>query len=93
MYVVMQIETRWDRLQCWCGFYGNNQNEGGQQLVVKALCLSIEWAAVLVLCDSSNQSAQLQQTLQWNKPVQGWFKCNSDVGFYCELVDKCQMVC
>ncbi|MCI19614.1 trypsin/chymotrypsin inhibitor, partial [Trifolium medium] len=31
-----------------------------------------------------NHAEQQQQTLQWQRPAQGWYKCNVDAGFHHE---------
>ncbi|MCI00211.1 hypothetical protein A2U01_0021228, partial [Trifolium medium] len=56
----------------------NNAKEPGQQLGVKALCRRSDWDAVQVAHNRSAQAEQLhlQQTVQWQKPTCGRYKCN-----------------
>ncbi|GAU47981.1 hypothetical protein TSUD_87850 [Trifolium subterraneum] len=60
----------------------NQTKEMGQQLGVKAMCLWSEWDAVQVARNSNIQAEQQQQITQWQRPAQGWYKCNVDAGLH-----------
>jgi ribonuclease HI len=63
----------------------NNTKEPGRDLGFKAKLLWDEWHAAQQM--QSDQVVNMQQAsnLRWQKPSDGWFKCNTDAGFHRDL--------
>ncbi|CAJ2678023.1 unnamed protein product [Trifolium pratense] len=72
-----QIETNFN-------YFSSAHIEQGQQLGVKAMHMWSEWQAVQAVGSRNSVHEQQQYTLQWQKPSQGWYKCNIDAGFHHE---------
>ncbi|CAJ2634618.1 unnamed protein product [Trifolium pratense] len=62
----------------------NDNNEPGTSLGVKTRHLWNEWFSVAQVQQNRSQIAQQQQDTRWQKPVQGWYKCNVDAAFHKE---------
>ncbi|MCI30093.1 hypothetical protein A2U01_0051302, partial [Trifolium medium] len=52
--------------------------EQGQHLGIKAMNLWSEWEAVQAVNSRNRHGMQQQQTVNWQKPPQGKYKCNVD---------------
>jgi hypothetical protein len=64
----------------------NDTAEPGRNLGFKAKQLWDEWFLVQHMQYSRQQFVQQQQhDVTWQKPSQGWYKCNVDAGFHKEL--------
>jgi ribonuclease HI len=62
----------------------NASQETRRNLGFKSRYLWDEWNDMQQVTHASRQSEQ-QQLHRWEKPQQGWYKCNVDAGFYKEL--------
>jgi hypothetical protein len=60
-------------------------HETGRNLGLKARSLWEEWRDMQQVQIGSSNTAQQQQRYIWEKPRQGWYKCNVDAGFHKEL--------
>jgi ribonuclease HI len=60
-------------------------HDTGRNLGFKSRYLWDEWNDVQQATHVSRQVGQQQQSYRWEKPHQGWYKCNVDAGFYKEL--------
>jgi hypothetical protein len=60
----------------------NDTNEPGRFLGIKARHLWSEWSAIQQVQRSHIQSEQVQSSTRWQRPPQGWYKCNVDAGFH-----------
>lgn len=63
----------------------NNSKEPGCDLGYKAKLLWDEWHAAQQLQPDQVVHVQQSANLQWQKPPDGWFKCNTDAGFHKDL--------
>jgi ribonuclease HI len=63
----------------------NELHEIGRTLGHKARVLWEEWRDVQLLHQESRMNDQQQYTHRWERPQQGWYKCNIDAGFHREL--------
>jgi hypothetical protein len=63
----------------------NATQEIERHLGMKARYLWSEWSDVQRVQQDQRQTVQHQQLHSWEKPQQGWFKCNIDAGFYRDL--------
>jgi hypothetical protein len=63
----------------------NNVAEPGRNLGFKAKQIWNEWYSAQNLQQGQHHIAQIQQLGTWQKPQNGWFKCNVDAGFHKEL--------
>jgi ribonuclease HI len=60
----------------------NTTQEIGRHLGMKARHLWSEWSDVQRIQQGQRLPVQNQQLHGWEKPQQGWFKCNIDAGFF-----------
>jgi hypothetical protein len=63
----------------------NDTNEPGRVLGVKARHLWEDWIAVQHVQQQYHSADQQHQTMRWEKPEQGWLKCNTDAAFHSNL--------
>jgi ribonuclease HI len=63
----------------------HESHETGRNLGLKARSLWEEWRDMQQVQIGSSNTAQQQQRYIWEKPRQGWYKCNVDAGFHKEL--------
>jgi ribonuclease HI len=63
----------------------NNVAEPGRSLGFKAKHMWEEWHFVNNQQPGRHMNMQQQHEIKWQKPIQGWFKCNVDAGFHKEL--------
>ncbi|PNY08274.1 hypothetical protein L195_g004791, partial [Trifolium pratense] len=66
----------------------NNVKEPGLSLGTKAMNIWSDWKAVQTNRYNMTEVHEQvqQQTEQWKKSRQGWYKCNVDAGFHESLV-------
>jgi hypothetical protein len=62
----------------------NNTKEQGRVLGYKARHIWEEWFSVQKLQLGQQAPAQQNLILQWQKPPEGWYKCNIGAGFHRE---------
>jgi hypothetical protein len=60
----------------------NNMHEPGRVIGMKARFLWDEWKAVNIVQHGQQRTTQQQQVTTWQRPQQGWYKCNVDAGFH-----------
>jgi ribonuclease HI len=63
----------------------NDTNDPGRSIGLRARHLWEEWFAVQQLQHGTTGSEHVQQLLSWQKPSQGWYKCNVDAAFHREI--------
>ncbi|MCI36461.1 polynucleotidyl transferase ribonuclease H fold, partial [Trifolium medium] len=63
----------------------NDTIEEGRCLGMKAWHLWQEWKSVQQHKHNTPAPVQQQQPLFWQKPMEGWYKCNVDAGFHQDL--------
>jgi ribonuclease HI len=63
----------------------NEMHEIGRNLGQKACVLWEEWRDVQLLQQEPRMNEQQQHTHRWERPLQGWYKCNVDASFHREL--------
>jgi hypothetical protein len=63
----------------------NGDAEPGGNLGFRAKYLWEEWLLFNKQQPGSQQIARQQHDIIWQKPIQGWYKCNVDAGFHREL--------
>jgi hypothetical protein len=59
--------------------------EPGRILGAKSRYLWEEWHAVQQVQHSGQHTVQQQHVIRWEKPQQGWYKCNIDAAFHANL--------
>jgi ribonuclease HI len=74
--VAMLLWTIWNNRNNWVW---HHEKEQGQHIGVKALNLWYEWDAVQLIYSGGTQQIQ-QQSLSWQPPHRGNYKCNIDAG-------------
>jgi ribonuclease HI len=62
----------------------NNTKEQGRSLGYKAKHMWEEWHSVQHLQSGRHVPVQQQHVLRWQKPSDGWLKCNVDAAFHSE---------
>jgi ribonuclease HI len=60
----------------------NNTHESGRVLGLKARYFWEEWHAVQELNHNQHRASQQLHANRWEKPQQGWYKCNVDAAFH-----------
>jgi ribonuclease HI len=63
----------------------NDVAEPGRGLGIKAKLLWEDWKLAQHQQHDRHQIMQQQHTITWQKPIQGWYKCNVDAAFHKQL--------
>ncbi|PNX72911.1 replication protein A 70 kDa DNA-binding subunit [Trifolium pratense] len=77
----MMLWVLWNNRNDWVW---NNMSEPGTKLVDKARYLWADWFSITQVQQNQVPIEQHQQVIHWQKPLQGWYKCNVDAVFHKE---------